>query len=78
MANEIRTRGNPFVAAADRVRKKEDVSTAVQAVRTRNTPRAILNFIPDHDTLSGMIDRALEGLSRGVRWARGSILNLLI
>ena len=78
MANEIRNRGNPFIAAAERVRKGEESGTALQVTRTRSTPKAILNLVPDHDALSAAIDRALQAMSRGVRWARGSILNLLV
>jgi hypothetical protein len=78
MANEIRSRGNPFIAAAERVRKGDAPGTAIQVSRTRNMPRAALNLIPGHDELSTAIDRALQAVSRGVRWARGSILNLLV
>jgi hypothetical protein len=46
--------------------------------RTTSQVRARLNYEPDSETLSGLIGNALAALSRGVRWARGSILNLLV
>lgn len=40
--------------------------------------RAQFNYIPSPDALRSMIERALEALSRGVYWDRGSIINLLL
>lgn len=40
--------------------------------------RAALNYIPDPDQLQRLISRALEALSRGVYWDRGSILNIVL
>ena len=40
--------------------------------------RAALNYIPTPDQLSRLIERALEALSRGVYWDRGSILNIVL
>lgn len=46
--------------------------------KTTSQVRARLNFIPDGEYLHAMIAGALTALRRGVRWARGSILNLLV
>ncbi len=35
------------------------------------------NFIPDPESLSSMIRSAVEALRQGMRWDRGTILNLL-
>lgn len=79
MTDEIRTKSNPLVEHALRIRQKGAISAPSRGEpRTRNTPKAPLNFIPDTDMLSGMISNAMQALSRGVRWARGSILNLLV
>lgn len=40
--------------------------------------RARLNRIPSPDELSHLIDKALNALSRGVFWDRGSIINILL
>lgn len=80
MANDLISSGNPFLRAADQLRSKGTIDRAAiieQAPPTRAT-RARLNFIPDSDTMSGMISRALDALSRGRFWDRGSILNLVV
>lgn len=41
-------------------------------------PRAHVNFIPSPESLKTMITGAVDALKRGVRWDRGSILNLLV
>lgn len=40
--------------------------------------RAQSNYIPSPDVLRNMIDRALEALSKGVYWDRGSIIDLVL
>jgi hypothetical protein len=40
--------------------------------------RAALNVIPSAESLHTRINQALAALARGVRWARGSILNLIV
>ncbi|MES2984967.1 MAG: hypothetical protein V4735_07265 [Pseudomonadota bacterium] len=79
--------GNTLLRAAERVRAKRAAEqaggvaapiTITQVKSTSAQVRARLNFIPNSDTLSSMIDNALGALSRGVRWARGSIVNLLV
>jgi hypothetical protein len=77
---------NSLMRAAERVRaarEAERTSGVVEIMppkteRHTSAVRARLNFIPDADTLSGLISNALSALSRGVRWARGSIVNLLV
>lgn len=77
---------NTFLRAAERVRAAREAERAGKVVKgeiiapTKTTAqvRARLNDIPDHETLIGRINNALTALSRGVRWARGSIVNLLV
>ena len=78
--------GNSVLRAAARVRaERAKAAQSVAEPITLNAPtktssqvRARLNFIPDNATLHGLIDQALSALSRGVRWARGSIINLIV
>ncbi len=78
--------GNSLLRAAAAVRAKREAertnappeATPILQVRTTSQVRAELNVIPDADTLSGMISRGLAALSRGIRWARGSIINLIV
>lgn len=82
MANEIIPPNTPFTRAVERARAKrraeghDEVATTEPVART--SPRARLNFIPDDSMLADMIDRALSAMSRGARWTRGAILNLLV
>jgi hypothetical protein len=80
MANNIIPSGNSsFERAAARVqaaRKSEKPVAKAEVVTGRI--RARLNFIPDEDTLHDLVDQALSAISRGVRWARGSILNIVV
>lgn len=79
MANDLITVNNPFLRAAEQLRAKGkiDRKEIVEEPSYRST-RARLNFIPDGDTLAGMIERALKALSAGRIWDRGAILNLVI
>ncbi len=65
---------------AERTEKPEKVqeATPLHPPRTTSQVRARLNFMPDDDVLTSIIGNALAALSRGVRWARGSIVNLLV
>lgn len=86
MSNQPISNNNTLLRAAERVRAQreaERVGRVVEGevlapVKTTTSVRARLNDIPDHETLVGRINNALAALSRGVRWARGSILNLLV
>ena len=40
--------------------------------------RALLNFLPDNDTLESLISQARLALSRGIFWDRGSIINIVL
>lgn len=40
--------------------------------------RAHVNFIPSPESLESLISNALIALRRGMRWERGTILNLLV
>ena len=80
--------GNRPTTIADRVREKRAAerknkvesteATPIQQISTTSQVRARLNFMPNDSVLSDMIDQALMALSRGVRWARGSIINLIV
>ena len=79
MANDlISTNNNPFLRAADQLRSKGTIDRKAIADTAPVRTRARLNFIPDMDLLSAMIDRALEALSKGRYLDRGSILNLVV
>lgn len=86
MSQELIT-GRPTVA--DRVRakraaeRKQQVESAepitLNAVTTTTTQnRARLNFMPDDSALANLVGQALSALSKGIRWARGSIINLVV
>jgi hypothetical protein len=78
--------GNNLLRAAERVRAKREADGArrvtdaivVAPVKTTSQVRARLNVMPDSDSLHAIIGNALNALSRGVRWARGSIVNFLV
>lgn len=86
MSNAPISNNNPLLRAAERVRaareaertEKPAEATALEPQRTSAQVRARLNHIPDDEALGGLISNALAAISRGVRWARGSILNLLV
>lgn len=79
---------SPFLRAAAKVQARRAVDRTQAVKGNEPTPiiqpttsaqiRARLNVIPDETSLNDMIGKALTALSRGVRWARGSILNLLV
>ncbi len=85
MANDL-IPNNSIARAEERVRAKREAdrsgaiteATPLITPRTTTQVRARLNHEPDSETLGGLISNALAALSRGVRWARGSIVNLLV
>ena len=87
MANDLIS-GNSLARAAERVRAQRELeragkvttpeATIMAPIKNSAQVRARLNFIPDAETLSSLIGNALSALSRGVRWTRGSIVNLLV
>lgn len=81
MANEIIPPNTPFTRAVERVRATratQGTSAAEEMELPRTSPRARLNYFPDDSTLGSMVDRALAALSRGIVWARGAIVNLVV
>ena len=87
MADDLNIGNNSLQRAADRVRAKrqaeraqrpEEPITLNAPVLTTSKVRAKLNFMPDNASLKEMVDQALIALSRGIRWARGSIINLIV
>jgi len=80
MTNQISTSGNPFLRAADQLRStgKIDRAEILVDVAPARSPRARLNFIPDAEMLSEMINRAVSALGKGRIFDRGAILNLLV
>ena len=87
MSNAPISNNNALARAAERVRAAREAeragavvapTPAIEPQKTTAKVRARLNHIPDDETLGGMIGNALAALARGVRWARGSILNLLV
>ena len=80
--------GNSLTRAAERVRRQREtqrttgvaepitINAAVPTTTTRM--RARLNVEPDDNALQSLIGQALTALSRGIRWARGSIINLVV
>ena len=85
MANDM-IPTNSLRRAAERVRASREAeragavveATPLMAPRTTTQVRARLNHFPDSESLGGLIGNALAALSRGVRWARGSIINLIV
>lgn len=87
MSNAPISNNNALTRAAERVRATREAERAgavvqatptVEPQKTSAKVRARLNHVPDDETLGGLIGNALAALARGVRWARGSILNLLV
>ncbi len=80
MSQQILPPNSPFSRAVAQVQAKRRAEAAEKPEETqsRRSPRARLNVIPDDTLLAQMIDRARGAMSRGVFWARGAILNLLV
>ena len=53
-------------------------TTAIERSEFSPPSRPQANFIPSPTVLKELIDRALEALSRGIYWDRGSIINILL
>jgi hypothetical protein len=78
---------NSLTRAAERVRKQREAEraggvselTPIAPVKGTTTQmRAKLNVVPNNDAIKSLVDQALTALSRGIRWARGSIINLIV
>lgn len=81
--NNTRIGSNPFLRAADSLSKTGRIERAAIVEESerpivRRGPRALLNYLPNDSELVRMIDNALTALSKGIRWDRGAILNLLV
>jgi hypothetical protein len=63
----------PTPAAASR-----SPATTTREQDYRRGRRAILNLIPDNDTLMDLIRQARNALERGIFWDRGSIIDLIL
>jgi hypothetical protein len=64
------------VERKEKVLNSEPITPGI--VSTTTSVRARLNFLPDDSMLASLVDQALTALARGVRWARGSIINLIV
>lgn len=88
MSQEILPGGRRPLTVADRVREKRaaerkekllNAEPIIPTVTTTTTQiRARLNVEPDDSALAALVNQALTALARGVRWARGSIINLIV
>jgi hypothetical protein len=56
---------------------RERIASADTSVLPAIPKRANENFIPSPESLRTLISSAVEALRRGVRWDRGTILNVL-
>ncbi len=67
-------------SVAPRGNTKRDRARVIDAQAETLTPpeRAFVNFIPSPESLATLIDSAIAALRKGVRWDRGTILNLLV
>lgn len=72
--------GGAIPAAPQRPAREKQRNRETDEPKSRYYPdrRARLNVIPQPDELSRLIDKALNALSRGVYWDRGSIVNILL
>lgn len=75
---QISTSNNPFLRAADELRLTGRIERKAEITTSKRVGRAILNYFPEDSELFTLIDKALNALSRGVYWDRGSILNVLV
>lgn len=64
----------PTPAAAPR----SPASSTTREQDYRRGRRAILNLIPDNETLTDLIRQARAALERGIFWDRGSIIDLIL
>ncbi len=73
--NRINNPGaRPTAKAAERKRQQSSIIEAPQVA----PKRAHINFIPSPESLATLVGSAIAALRKGVRWDRGTILNLLV
>lgn len=80
MASRIASSSSPLITGTGRLADaRHRLGQQEKELRDYAPPhRAQFNYIPSPDVLKNMIDRALEALSKGVYWDRGSIINLVL
>lgn len=72
LATALRPVPTPAAAA------RSSVSSTSRDQDYRRGRRAILNLIPDNETLMDLIRQARAALERGIFWDRGSIIDLIL
>lgn len=79
MANTIPPSSLPVSAGISRPRDTAASGEKDNNLRKHASPaKAHKNYIPSPDVLRSLIERALDALSHGVYWQRGSIINLVL
>lgn len=78
MATNIPTSSPPLSGGISRPADTRPRSRDTDLKKFAAPSRAQANYIPSPDALRTMIERALEALSNGVYWGRGSILNIVL
>lgn len=79
MANTIPPSSLPLPKGINRPRDARSSSDKDTDLRKHASPaRAHKNYVPSPDALRTLIERALDALSHGVYWQRGSIINLVL
>lgn len=79
MANDLIPPPDRFANAVARARAARAPAAAAPAQGSKEKPpRARLNVFPDDVTIADMVGRALGSLKRGIVWARGAIVNLVV
>lgn len=89
MADDLLPPSDRFARAVARVQAKrvaeglQPISPPAGATPTTaptmgRSPKARLNIFPDDSMLSDMVSKALSALSKGIVWARGAIINLVV
>lgn len=77
MATEINT-GAPRVGTSSRGNDRARKAATAPETAGPVPARAQVNFIPSAESLATIIDSAVAALRKGVRWDRGTILNLVV
>lgn len=79
MANTIPPSSLPLPRGINRPLDARSSADKDSDLRRHASPaRAHKNYVPSPDALRTLIERALDALSNGVYWQRGSIINLIL
>lgn len=78
MSTRIPPSSFPVPSGINRPRDTRDSREKVDLRKFASPAKAHLNYIPSPDALRSLVERALEALSNGVYWQRGSIINLVL